>query len=297
IMREYLPTRGGRALDMMQRTATVQANFDYASEEDAGRKLRVSLAISPVVAAMFANSPFVEGRPTGERSHRAGVWLDVDPDRAGLLPFAWGDGPFRYQDYVEWALDVPMFGFKRGGELVANTGQTFRSFLEDGHRGHVATQTDWRTHLNTLFPEVRLKNTLEIRSADSQTTARICALPALLKGVLYEDDALSAAESLVSGLDHDAVLAARPDVAAKGLRGMLGGREIGEWAAELVAIAEGGLERLSHLDRKGQDERVHLASLRRLLDRGLTPADALIEAYDPDKPLLDQLLENENARL
>ncbi len=296
IMREYLPTRGSLALDMMRRTATVQANFDYASEEDAGRKLRVSLALSPIVCAMFANSPFVEGRATGERSHRARVWLDVDPDRTGLLPFAWGD-TFRYRDYVEWALDVPMFGFKREGELVANTGQTFRAFLADGWRGHRATKVDWQTHLNTLFPEVRLKNTLEIRAADSQATGRLCALPALMKGVLYEADALRAAEALVSSLDHDTVAAARPEVASKALRGTLAGRALGEWAMDLLAIAEGGLERLSHLDRQGRDERIHLASLRRLIERGLTPADALLAAVDPEQPLLPQLLENEDARL
>lgn len=296
IMREYLPTRGAMGLDMMRRTATVQANFDYASEADAARKLRVSLAIAPIVGAMFANSPFVEGRATGERSRRARVWLDVDPDRTGLLPFAWRDD-FGYRDYVEWALDVPMFGFKRGGELVANTGQPFRAFLKDGYRGHEATTYDWQTHLNTLFPEVRLKNILEIRCADSQATAQVCALPALLQGILYDERALDAAQALVRGLDHDAVQAARAEVPGAGLRARLAGRELAEWASELLAIAEGGLERLAHLDADGRDERIHLASLRALVERGATPADALLEEIDPERPLLPQLLASERARL
>jgi len=291
IMREYLPTRGSLALDMMRRTATVQANFDFASEADAARKLRVGLALSPIVTAMFANSPFVEGRATGERSRRARTWLDMDPDRSGLLPFAWAED-FGYRDYVEWALDVPMFGFKRGNELVPNTGQSFRSFMTDGWQGAKPTQQDWRTHLNTLFPEVRLKNIIEVRGADSQPTAMVCALPALMKGIFYDDGALAAAESLISGLSHDMVQAVRPDVASKGLRAVLRGRELTEWAGELLEIAEGGLERLSHLDRRGEDERVHLAKIRALIEKGQTPADALLELVDLEAPLLPQLLDN-----
>ena len=290
IMKRYLPTRGGLALDMMRRTATVQANFDFSSEDDAARKLRVGLALAPVVTAIFANSPFVEGEATGERSHRARVWLDTDPDRSGLLPFAWKDD-FGYRDYVEWALDVPMFGFKRDGELVPNTGQTFRAFMKDGFRGHRPTEADWKTHLNTLFPEARLKNILEVRGADGQPTPMVCALPALLKGVFYEDRALAAAEALVSKLDHDTLQAARADIADHGLRAQLAGREVLEWARDLLEISEGGLERLSFLNRKGEDERVHLAKVRALLEQGRSPADALLAEIDPAKPLLPQLLE------
>lgn len=291
IMKEYLPTRGSMALDMMRRTATVQANLDYSSEDDAVRKMRVSLAISPVVTAMFANSPYVEGRATGERTHRAAVWLDTDPDRSGLLPFAWEDD-FGYQRYVEYALDVPMFMLKREGKVVRNTGQRFRSFLTEGFEGHRATMDDWKTHLNTIFPEVRLKNIIEIRSADSQKTSMICALPALLKGVLYDETALAAAEKLVSGLTHDLAQAARADIAMRGMRAELAGREVAEWANELLAIAEGGLERLSHLNRKGEDERVHLSKLRALVEQGKCPADALLEAIDPTERLCGQLLEH-----
>src|SRR5579884_692237 len=198
VMREYLPTRGGHALDMMLRTCTVQANFDYADEADAMRKMRVALALAPATTAIFANSPWKEGRPHGGLSYRGRVWLDVDPDRTGLLPSLWRRGA-RIDDYVEWALDVPMFLFKRDGHAVANTGQTFRSFWKSGFGGHAATQDDWRLHLNTLFPDVRLKKTIEVRAADVQSMGLACALPALWTGVLYDGRALAEAEALVEG--------------------------------------------------------------------------------------------------
>ncbi len=290
VMREYLPTRGTRGLDMMRRTATVQANFDYESEADASRKLRVALALSPVVTAMFANSPFVEGKATGERSHRAAVWLDVDPDRSGLLPFAWSES-FGYRDYVEWALDVPMFLVKRDGKVLRNTGQTFRAFMRDGFSGARATRSDWTTHLNTLFPEVRLKNTLEVRGADSQPTSMVCALPALMKGVLYDDEALAAAEALVAGLDHETAAAARAGVAKDGLHATMAGKPLVEWARALLEIAEGGLARLGNLDRQGRDERIHLGRLSALVAEGRTPADALLAEIDVRADLVPQILE------
>ena len=199
IMREYLPTRGAHALDMMLRTCTVQVNLDYASEADAMRKMHVALALAPTTTAMFANSPWKEGRPNGGMTYRGRVWLDVDPDRTGLLPMLWGRGS-RFDDLVEWALDVPMFLFKRRERAIANTGQTFRSFMADGFEGERATLEDWRLHLNTLFPEVRLKRTIEIRGADGQTTDMACALPALWTGVLYDEQAL--AEARVFLADH-----------------------------------------------------------------------------------------------
>lgn len=289
VMREYLPTRGSRALDMMLRTATVQANMDYDTEEDAMRKLRVSLMISPIVTAMFANGPFLEGKRSGFVSERAATWLDMDPDRSGLLPFAWQEAA-TFRDYVEWALDVPMFLVKRGARVVRNTGQPFRAFLKDGFEGERATTVDWATHLQTLFPEVRLKKTLEVRQADGQPTDRVCSLPALWKGLLYEEGALSKLESLVSGLSHDEVAASRQDVATRALRAKLAGRDVGEWAADVLSISEGGLERLAHLDRQGRDERVHLEKLRRILDTGNSPAEALLEQIDLEQPLVPQLL-------
>ncbi|MGE0787072.1 MAG: glutamate--cysteine ligase [Sandaracinaceae bacterium] len=291
IMRDYLPTKGSMALDMMRRTATVQANLDYSSEDDAVRKMRVALAISPILTAMFANSPFSEGALNGDRSRRGRVWMHVDPDRTGLLPFAWQDG-FGYQRYVEYALGVPMFLIKRDGKPIANTGQTFASFLKEGFQGHRATMDDWKMHLNTLFPDVRLKNIIEVRSADSQRTALICALPAVLKGVLYEDTSLTAVETMIAGLTYADANAAREDVPERGLRATMRGREMGEWASELLGHAEDGLARLSNLNRHGEDERIHLTALRGLMDRGMSPADELLEAIDMTQPLGGQLLEH-----
>ncbi len=295
VMRNYLPTRGKNGLDMMLRTCTVQANLDYANEEDAIRKLRVSLRLQPIVTAMFANSPFVEGRATGERSHRARVWLDVDNDRSGLLDFAWDESPMSYRRYIEWVLDVPMFLVKRDGKLVHNTGQTFRRYLAEGWEGVRATQEDWVTHVNSMFPEVRLKRTLEMRGADSLPTDLVCALPALWKGLMYEDHALAAAESLASKVRLEDAKGARADIADHALRAKLGGREVGEWASDVLRIAQGGLERLSHLNKSGEDERIHLARLESMVAKGQSPADALLEKIDPKAPFVEQVLNH--ARL
>lgn len=289
IMRAYLPTRGRLAHDMMLRTCTVQANLDYASEEDAMRKLRASLRVQPVVTAMFANSPFVEGAITGERSRRALVWLEVDPDRSGLLPFAWRQGA-TFRDYVEWALDVPMFLVKRAGRVLENTGQTFRAFWSDGFEGERATAEDWLTHLNTLFPEVRLKKTLEVRGADSQRAELVPALSALWKGLIYDDGALAATETIGARWEHAEAESARPSIARDGLRARIGGREVGEHASELLAIAERGLRAQAALDAAGRDETMYLAPLRALIERGQTPADALLAQIDRSAPLAPQVV-------
>jgi glutamate--cysteine ligase len=293
IMRDYLPTRGGHAIDMMLRTCTVQVNLDYASEADAMRKMRVALALAPTTTAMFANSPWKEGHPNGGVTYRGRVWLDVDPDRSGLLPMLWKPGS-GFDDMVEWALDVPMFLFKRAGKAIANTGQTFRSFMADGFEGQRATLEDWRLHLNTLFPEVRLKRTIEIRGADVQTTDMACALPALWTGVLYDEQALAEAEALVDGWTHDEVAASRPDVWRDGLRTTFRGRKLAEIAQRLVTIANGGLARRGIVDgATGKDERVHLERLGRLVERGQCPADVVLEGLDrekdPARALLDRV--------
>ena len=275
VMREYLPTRSTTGLDMMRRTNTVQANLDYASEADAMRKLVVMLRLGPVLTAMFANSPFVEGRATGERSHRAHVWVHMDPDRSGLLPFAWRDAP-TYRDYVEWALDVPMFLIKRGERIVPNTAQTFRTFMRDGKDGLRATSTDWETHINTLFPEVRLKRIIEIRGADAQSEAMCVALPALAKGLLYDDVALARAETLASTITLEDATRALPEIARHGLAAKIGKRDISELAHEVVTIAHDGLARIADLDASGEDETKHLTALRTLVERGQCPSDALL---------------------
>jgi len=279
IMREYLPKRGGHALDMMLRTSTVQANYDYDSEDDAMRKMRVSLALAPATTAMFANSPWLEGKPHGGLTYRGRVWLDVDPDRSGLLPCLWKPGA-RFDDYVEWALDVPMFLFKRDGHAVANTGQTFRAFLKDGFEGYRPNMEDWKTHLNTLFPEVRLKKTIEIRGADMQSTDMACALPAVWTGVFYDERAMSEAEALIDGWSYEEVAELRTRAWRGGLREPFRGRPLAEIAERLVSIAEGGLERRGLVDGSGQDERKHLARLKRLVGAGRTPADALLDGME-----------------
>ncbi len=290
VMREYLPTRGSMALDMMLRTCTVQANLDYASEDDAIRKLRVSLRLSGIVGAMFANSPFVEKKITGERSHRTRVWLNVDPDRSGLLPFAWRDEKLTIARYVEWVLDCPMFMLKRDGKIVRNTGQTFRAFLKDGYAGTTATADDWVTHVNSMFPEVRLKRTLEMRSVDNQSTELVCAMPAVWKGLLYDETALAQAEALASRVTYEGAEGARADVADHALRAKLEGRELADWADDVLGVARGGLERIGAKNAKGDDERVHLARLERLVAQGKSPADALLERIDPKADFVAEVI-------
>lgn len=276
IMRRYLPTKGAHGLDMMRRTATVQANFDYESEASAMRSLRVSLKLSPLVTAIFANSPFYEGELFGGRSYRAKAWLDVDPDRQGLLPSVLERGT-KFTDYIAWALDVPMFLIKREGKVIENTGQTFRRFMKDGHEGHTPTQSDWLLHLNTLFPEVRLKKTIEVRGADSLPASLTCALPALWTGILYDPKALDEADELTRDWAFAELEASRPEIAERALGATFRGQKLSTFAERLLAIAEGGLERRARLNRNGKDERIHLKRLRALVEKGWSPADALAD--------------------
>jgi glutamate--cysteine ligase len=289
IMREYLPTRGSLALDMMLRTATVQANYDYLSEADAMTKMRVALKLAPLTTAMFANSPFYEGAPFGGKSYRAKVWLEVDDDRSGLVPGLWKKNA-GFVDYVEWALDVPMFMFKRDGKKVANTGQTFRSFWKSGYEGHHPTITDWQTHLNTLFPEVRLKKTIEVRGADAQGKNLACTLPALWTGIFYDAQALAQAEALCADFTYDEVNASRQEVWRKGLGASFRGRTLQPVAEKLIEIAEGGLERRHHLSPSGKDERAHLTRLKDLVSRGEAPADRLLDGLDKVSDLRAEII-------
>jgi glutamate--cysteine ligase len=281
IMREYLPTKGARAVDMMRRTSTVQANFDYESEEDAMRKMRVGLRLSPIVTAMFANSPFYEGKRTGDRSERAKVWLAVDPDRQGLLPALWkADSSFA--DYIEWALDVPMFLIKRNGKVVPNTGQTFRAFWKDGFQGEQADIHDWELHLNTLFPEVRLKHTIEVRGCDSQATRFAAAIPALFTGIFYDPTALGEAEKIAQAFSFDEMQALRVEIATQGLGARYRGKPIADIAQALVGIAKGGLARRARKSPEGHDETIHLAALESLVAKGQCPADLLLADFPAD---------------
>jgi glutamate--cysteine ligase len=284
IMKQYLPTRGAGAWDMMRRTATVQANFDYSSEEDALTKLTTLLRLAPVANAMLANSPFYEGRLSGQKSLRQGVWLRMDPSRSGLIPSLWGerDARFGYRDYVEWALDAGMFYVKREGRIVHNTGQTFRSFWKDGFHGERATLGDWVTHLNTLFPEIRLKRTLEVRCCDSLPAALSMAVPALFTGLLYDARALDEARELAFSLTLRDVQAAREALARDGLAARVGGRPARETALRMLDIAGRGLQRRAQLNAARQDESIYLRRLAKLTERGQSPADVLTEGLSAE---------------
>lgn len=285
IMKRYLPTRGRRGRDMMQRTATVQANFDYESEPDAMRKLQVSLRLAAVFQAMSANSPFREGSVSELRSERVDVWLNMDPSRSGLVPSLWELEQPLYRHYVEWALDAGMFFFKRGSRLHANTGQTFRNFLRDGFEGQRATPSDWTRHLATLFPEVRLKSTLEVRTSDALPEHLTLAMPALFTGLLYDPRALSEAEELARGLSFESVAASREEIARLGMSARIGDTPVRDLAERLIDVASGGLERRARLDAQGRDERRHLAPLARLAASGRSPADELVGSLRVGDPV------------
>jgi len=269
VMRAYLPTRGALAHEMMKRTTTVQANFDYENEERAMEKLRLAMGVSSLVTSLFAASPLVDGKLTDYQSYRARAWLDTDPDRCGLLPFAFQDGA-RFADYAEWALDVPMFFVYRAGEYRPAGGMTFRRFLREGWQGERATMSDWDLHLSTLFPEVRLKTFAEVRQADASTREMVRALPAFWRGLLYDADARKAAWALVADWPFDERLRVWRATPKEGLRGQGHGRPMRELCRDLVAVARAGLTALG-----AADELPLLAPLERIVATGRTVADEI----------------------
>jgi glutamate--cysteine ligase len=282
IMREYMPKVGGMGLDMMFRTCTVQANLDFGSEADMTAKFRTSLALQPIATALFANSPFVEGRPTGLLSSRANVWTDTDPARTGMLDFVFRDG-FTFETYARYALDVPMYFVKRDGQYIDASGQSFRAFM-DGKLpalpGERPTIKDWADHTTTLFPEVRLKQYLEMRGADSGPWSRLCALPALWMGVLYDSASLAAAWDLCKGWDIEDHERLRADVARLGLKAQVAGRTVQDVARDMLAIAHEGLKRRNRLSGGLVDESGYLGELHEIADSGITPAERLLELYN-----------------
>ena len=281
IMRAYMPKVGSLGLDMMLRTCTIQANLDYASEADMALKFRASLALQPIATALFANSPFTEGKPNGFLSARANVWTDTDPDRTGMLDFVFQDG-FGFETYVEYALDTPMYFVKRDGRYIDASGQSFRDFMEGrlpALPGELPTLKDWGDHLTTLFPEVRLKTYLEMRGADGGPWSRICALPALWAGILYEDASLNAAWDLCKHWDVEDHERLRRDVTRLGLKAEVAGRSVRDVAVDMVAIARDGLKSRNRLSGGLVDERGHLAELEEIADSGVTPAERLLELY------------------
>jgi glutamate--cysteine ligase len=285
VMREYLPQQGAAAHDMMRRTATVQANYDFSSETDAMKKLVLSLKLSPIVHAMLANSPFKEGKLAGSKSVRGEVWLDMDPTRSGLIPRIWQATKPRYHDYVEWALDSGMFLFKRDGKVVANTGQTFRAFIKDGFEGHRATAADFKLHLQTLFPEARLKNTLEVRSCDSLPSHLSMIVPALFTGLLYDARALDQAAELLSPLTLDVMNRDRPALVRQGLTAPLGEKRAVDYAQSVYDLASSGLSRRGRRNAQNEDERRYLKPLERLLSKAECPADDVSRDVTPGTTL------------
>ena len=278
IMRAYMPKRGKQGLDMMHATATVQANFDYASESDMAEKMRMAMGIGPLVSALFANSPIAAGEESGFVSKRVHVWRDVDPDRCGMLEFVFDDG-FGYRDYLEWALDVPMYFVVRGGRYHAAHSVTFRQFMESGFEGEVATIADWDLHLTTLFPEVRLKQIIEVRGADSVPRDLICALPALYKGLFYDDQARAEATDLVADWGPGERTEALERVALDGLEARVAGQPILERARALVEISKGGLDRLVATGLSEEAEDVFLAPLRAIVDSGRSPGREVLDRW------------------
>jgi glutamate--cysteine ligase len=282
IMTAYMPKVGTRGLDMMYRTCTVQTNLDYSSEADMVKKLRVSLALQPVATALFANSPFTEGKPNGFLSYRSEVWRDTDNQRAGMLPFAFEDG-MGFERYVDYALDVPMYFVKREDEYIDTSGLSFRDLLAGKlprHGNLRATQSDWANHVSTIFPEVRLKRYLEMRGSDAGPWRRLPALPAFWVGILYDDASLDAAWDLVKGWTAGERQQLRDEVPRLGFAATIRGRRMLDLARECLALAHAGLKRRKRLDHEGRDETRYLGPLDEFVGRGITPAEELLEKFN-----------------
>lgn len=284
IMRDYMPKRGSLGLDMMSRTCTVQVNLDFASEADMVKKFRTSLALQPVATALFANSPFTEGRPNGFQSLRSHIWTDTDPDRTGDLPFVFEDG-FGFERYVDYLLDVPMYFVYRDGRYIDAAGHSFRDFLKGElavYPGQLPTLNDWADHLTTAFPEVRLKKYLEMRGADGGPWSRLCALPALWVGLLYDGTALDAAWDLVKDWTTEERAALRRDVPRLGLATPFRGGTMRDVALQALAIARQGLAARAATDAIGGTEEGFLNELQRTADSGETQASEMLRRYETE---------------
>ncbi|MFN3519072.1 MAG: glutamate--cysteine ligase [Sphingomonas sp.] len=283
IMLRHMPRVGTMGLDMMLRTCTIQVNLDYASEADMVQKFRVGLALQPLATALFANSPFTEGKPNGYLSYRSHIWSDTDPARTGMLPFVFEDG-FGYERYADYMLDVPMYFVYRDGKYIDAAGLSFRDFLKGELSvlpGELPTLDDWNDHLSTAFPEVRLKTFLEMRGADGGPWNRICALPALWVGLLYDQGALDAAWDLVKHWSMEARQALRDSVPRLGLDAPVAGRgTLRDIAAEVLDIANAGLAARARLNSSGDNETGFLDPLRDIVRTGKVPAQQLLDRYN-----------------
>lgn len=282
LMKAYMPKVGTMGHQMMFRSCTVQTNLDFASEADMAKKFRVSLALQPIATALFANSPFKDGGLNGFLSYRAHVWTDTDNDRTGMLPFVFDKG-FSFEQYRDWALDVPMYFVKRGGKYLDATGKSFRDFLDgklDILPGQKPVMSDWEDHLSTAFPEVRLKTFLEMRGADSGPWNRLCALPAFWVGLLYDDAALDAAWELVKDWTHEERVTLREQTARTALKTPFRNTTVQEIAKQVLAISRSGLNARARLNGHGENEALFLDDLDEIAASGQTRAECLIERYN-----------------
>lgn len=274
VMREYMPTRGSLAHEMMKRTATVQVNLDYSDPADAAEKMRATLSVTSILTALFASSPIVDNRVSGYQSYRARVWEDTSADRCGLLDFAFEDGDI-FSAYIEWALDVPLFFVYRDGYRPVRDGTTFRGFMKNGFAGYRANIDDWALHLSTLFPEARMKRFIEVRGCDSGSMAMVLALAPLCRGFLYDETARRDAIALTASLTMTERRELARAVARQGLHAPVAatGRLVGDLARDLVAIATDGLR------RQAIDEIPYLDPVREIAESGRTQADELIDIW------------------
>jgi glutamate--cysteine ligase len=282
IMRDYMPKKGKLGIDMMIRTCTVQVNLDFADEADMVKKMRVAIALQPVATALFADSPFTEGKPNGFMSYRSQIWTDTDPDRCGMLPFVF-EADYGVERYVDWMLDVPMYFVYRDGKYVDCSGQSFRDFLMGrlpALPGEIPGMGDWIDHLTTAFPEVRLKRFLEMRGADSGPWQRLCALPALWVGLLYDAAALDAAWELCKDWSLGEREQLRADVPRVALRAQVRKRSMQDLAKDVLAIARAGLKRRAVLDAKGRDECRFLDILDQIAASGRCPAEEKLALFN-----------------
>src|SRR4249919_2328497 len=281
IMRDYMPKVGSLGLDMMTRTCTVQVNLDVANEADMVKKFRVSLALQPIATALFADSPFTEGKPNGYLSYRSHIWTDTDPGRTGMLDFVFDEG-FGYERYVDYLLDVPMYFSYRNGEYVDLSGQSFRKFMDgklDALPGALPTLRDWSDHMTTAFPEVRLKKYLEMRGADGGPWNRLCALPAFWVGLLYDDAALDAAWDLVKDFSLAERHALRDGVPKHALKLPFRGASVRDLALEALKISAAGLQRRARMNRNGADESIFLTPLIDFAESNETPAERKLALF------------------
>jgi len=281
VMRSYMPRVGQGGLDMMLRTATVQANLDFGSEADMARKMRISLCLQPLVTALYAASPFEHGKPSGYLSRRAACWLDTDPKRTGV-PACVFENDFGFASYAEWALDAPMYFVMRNDIYIDCAGDSFRDFMR-GKLSHLPgeypSMDDWELHISTLFPDVRLKQYLEMRGADAGTWPWICSLPALWKGLLYDEQAKTAAWNMIADWSHSEVVELRNQTPRTALKTPFRETTVLKLCEQMLDISSAGLTRLHEMNEAGEDESIFLAPVIRALESGQTQADRWLAAY------------------